>query len=77
MMNGAHGPELTDPSKMQVDFQKVQKRIEAEIGAYVFQHCIKDIVIEQLTAELNQLKLEKFDPSIRPVPGHNKEKFDG
>ena len=59
-------PQLTDPSKIQIDFQKVQKRIEAEIGAFIVQHCIKDVVIEMLTGELNQLKLDRYQ---RPESG--------
>lgn len=60
--------KFIDPNNLQADPQQVQKKIEAEIGALIVKHCIKDAIIEKLVAQLNEIPI---DPMHRPVAGQN------
>ena len=59
--------KLIDPNNLQADPVEVQKRIEAELGALMVRHCIKDVILQKLVGEINQYRLGVH----RPVSGQN------
>jgi hypothetical protein len=56
--------EVIKPTPIEVDQQRLQRNIEANLGALTVQCCIKDAIIEQLKEENQKLK----DVLARGIP---------